>query len=371
MDIIFRPYVSKRAKENIKNYKYSCSDNSISNMIMQPFWNWSVNFLPMSLAPNSVTSIGLLSIIISYLVTLYYMPEMKGTPPTWLYYFNIFSIFFYQTMDALDGKQARRTQSSSGLGELFDHGCDAIITFFVVQTFQCSLQIGINEYSLFSILAIMFAFYTAQWEQYHTDVMTFGVIGVVETHFVMIIGHLITAIVGPHFWLETISISKYITLQYNHIVIIGMFIGSLSMFSQNAISVFKKCGKEKALSCLQDLIPVVVLIAICFIWNQKSGILYSSPHLFMSTFGYLMAFITGRLILARICGDRLFLFQNIMLPLALVFINFYWNLFDEVIFLKYYFIFVLITYLHFCYVIITTLSKVLGIKPFKVRPKSQ
>jgi len=323
LDFLLRPYVSKRAKENIKNYKYSCTDNSISNIIMQPYWNWSVNFLPMTLAPNSVTSIGLLSIIISYLVTLYYLPEMKGIPPVWLYYFNIFSIFFYQTMDALDGKQARRTQSSSGLGELFDHGCDAIITFFVVQTFLSCIQIGINELSLFSTLAIMFAFYTAQYEQYHTGVMSFGVIGVVETHFVMIIGHLISALYGPTFWVQSISITKLITLQYNEIVIIGMFIGSLSMFSQNIISVFKRCDKDTAVSSLKDLIPVVVLITFCWIWNTNTGILYKSPHLFMSIFGYLMAFISGRLILARICGDRLFLFQNIMIPLLLVAINFY------------------------------------------------
>lgn len=28
-------------------------------------------------------------------------------------------------MDAVDGKQARRTKSSSPLGQLFDHGCDS------------------------------------------------------------------------------------------------------------------------------------------------------------------------------------------------------------------------------------------------------
>jgi phosphatidylglycerophosphate synthase len=34
----------------------------------------------------------------------------------------------YQNLDALDGKQARRTGNSTPLGELFDHGCDAITT---------------------------------------------------------------------------------------------------------------------------------------------------------------------------------------------------------------------------------------------------
>lgn len=37
-----------------------------------------------------------------------------------------FCISTYLNMDAIDGKQARRTGTSSPLGELFDHGCDAI-----------------------------------------------------------------------------------------------------------------------------------------------------------------------------------------------------------------------------------------------------
>lgn len=35
-------------------------------------------------------------------------------------------MFIYQSLDAIDGKQARRTNSQSPLGELFDHGCDSV-----------------------------------------------------------------------------------------------------------------------------------------------------------------------------------------------------------------------------------------------------
>ena len=35
------------------------------------------------------------------------------------------SLFIYTSLDALDGKQARRTNSNTPLGELFDHTCDA------------------------------------------------------------------------------------------------------------------------------------------------------------------------------------------------------------------------------------------------------
>jgi choline/ethanolamine phosphotransferase len=37
-------------------------------------------------------------------------------------------LFIYQTLDAIDGKQARRTGNSNALGELFDHGCDSMST---------------------------------------------------------------------------------------------------------------------------------------------------------------------------------------------------------------------------------------------------
>lgn len=39
-----------------------------------------------------------------------------------MYAFNGWAVFFYLHLDCLDGKQARRTKSSSPLGQLFDHG---------------------------------------------------------------------------------------------------------------------------------------------------------------------------------------------------------------------------------------------------------
>ena len=38
------------------------------------------------------------------------------------YVFYAVCIWMYTALDAIDGKQARRTGTSSPLGELFDHG---------------------------------------------------------------------------------------------------------------------------------------------------------------------------------------------------------------------------------------------------------
>jgi len=45
------------------------------------------------------------------------------------------AMWIYSTCDNVDGKQARRTGSSSPLGELFDHGCDALDCSVIFSSF--------------------------------------------------------------------------------------------------------------------------------------------------------------------------------------------------------------------------------------------
>ena len=68
---------------------------------------------------------------------LVYDYTFKKNIPSWTFFFAAFCIFVYSTLDAIDGKQARRTKSSSPLGQLFDHGCDSFsITFFMLAICQ-------------------------------------------------------------------------------------------------------------------------------------------------------------------------------------------------------------------------------------------
>ncbi|KOB70742.1 Choline/ethanolaminephosphotransferase 1, partial [Operophtera brumata] len=46
------------------------------------------------------------------------------------------------SLDAIDGKQARRTGSQSPLGELFDHGCDSISTVFIALGACIAVKLG-------------------------------------------------------------------------------------------------------------------------------------------------------------------------------------------------------------------------------------
>lgn len=71
-----------------------------------------------------------------------FSPNGREEPPRWASALCALGLFFYQSLDAIDGKQARRTNSSSPLGELFDHGCDSISTVFVALSACISAQLG-------------------------------------------------------------------------------------------------------------------------------------------------------------------------------------------------------------------------------------
>lgn len=99
---------------------------------MNPFWEKTVSLVPLTVAPNTITLIGALLVIISQVVMLCHATTLDEDIPSWCFLFNAIAIFLYQTLDAIDGKQARRTKSSSPLGQLFDHGCDSFTMGFII-----------------------------------------------------------------------------------------------------------------------------------------------------------------------------------------------------------------------------------------------
>ncbi|KAL8649568.1 MAG: hypothetical protein Q9210_004322 [Variospora velana] len=107
---------------HLKSYKYSSVDKSlISRYILKHYWNGFVELLPLWLAPNMVTLLGFFCILANVILLEIFMPDLVGPGPSWLYYSFAFGVWMYSTMDNVDGKQARRTGQSSGLGELFEY----------------------------------------------------------------------------------------------------------------------------------------------------------------------------------------------------------------------------------------------------------
>jgi ethanolaminephosphotransferase len=89
-----------------------------------------------------ITLSGFGFIIVNFLTMLWYTPTLDQDCPPWVYASWAIGLFLYQTFDAVDGSQARRTRQSGPLGELFDHGVDAINTTLEVLLFSATMNLG-------------------------------------------------------------------------------------------------------------------------------------------------------------------------------------------------------------------------------------
>mmetsp|Transcript_28400 Transcript_28400/g.83526 ORF Transcript_28400/g.83526 Transcript_28400/m.83526 type:complete len:160 (-) Transcript_28400:930-1409(-) len=94
--------------------------------ILNPILTFLAYLLPPWLAPNAVTTLGGLHCTVMYAIMWYYSPNFDSVVPDWTLILSGYCTFAYYTFDCMDGKQARRTGTSSPLGQLFDHGFDCI-----------------------------------------------------------------------------------------------------------------------------------------------------------------------------------------------------------------------------------------------------
>ncbi|XP_069160875.1 cholinephosphotransferase 1-like isoform X4 [Procambarus clarkii] len=162
-------HLSNAQLRRLEEHKYSCASSSLMDPMMQKWWCWLVEQISMTLAPNLITIAGLFINIVTSLLLVYYSPDAKQEVPRWACFLCALGLFIYQSLDAIDGKQARRTGTSSPLGELFDHGCDSL----------------------------------------STGTLRFGYVDVTEAQFGVIIIHLITVIFGPGVWSVKVFLTDY------------------------------------------------------------------------------------------------------------------------------------------------------------------
>mmetsp|Transcript_14579 Transcript_14579/g.20605 ORF Transcript_14579/g.20605 Transcript_14579/m.20605 type:complete len:439 (-) Transcript_14579:230-1546(-) len=179
--------LTKEGLNNIANHKYTPGTYTILDTALNPIWAALTDLLPMSLAPNMVTTLGGLHCGLAYAVTWYYSPNFDLTVPDWVCVLNGYCIIAYYTLDCMDGKQARRTGTSSPLGQLFDHGFDCICNLAHLSNIAAFSMLGGSYYYFLIQATLQFCFFMAQWEEYYTHILphSSGNIGVTEVNYFM------------------------------------------------------------------------------------------------------------------------------------------------------------------------------------------
>ncbi|XP_023171218.2 cholinephosphotransferase 1 isoform X2 [Drosophila hydei] len=322
--------LSPQQLRKLSEHKYSCFSASLLDPLLQPWWNWLVSQTPLWLAPNLITIVGLILNIVTTLILICYSPNGVEPPPRWTCLLCALGLFVYQSLDSIDGKQARRTNTSSPLGELFDHGCDSISTIFVALSACISCQLGhYPNWLFFQCFCAIALFYCAHWQTYVSGTMRFGRIDVTEAQFSIIAIHLVSALLGPEIWLTKMPIAG---VSWNYTILVFITFGyTLNII--NFLKMFIEGGSGKngssvaGTSVLSPSIPLTLVVLPALMIAQKSpeNIFTEHASVFILAFGMVAAKITNKLVIAHMTKAEMEYLDWSLLGPALLFLNQYFN----------------------------------------------
>ncbi|KAK3015407.1 hypothetical protein RJ639_007479, partial [Escallonia herrerae] len=244
-----------------------------------------------------------------------FSPHLDSPPPRWVNFAHGLLLFLYQTFDAVDGKQARRTDSTSPLGELFDHGCDALGCALEALAFGSTAMCGRRTFWFWVISAI--PCYCATWERYFTNILILPTInGPTEGLMLIYVVHFITALIGAEWWVQQFGKSlpflswvPYIIEipTYGAVLFLVTVFAVIPTVSCNVYNIYKvvQARKGSMLLALAMLYPFAVLLIGVVVWDYLSpyDLMGNYPHLIVVGTGLAFGFLMGRMILAHLCDE--------------------------------------------------------------------
>ena len=267
LKVLFPPQILSTPQcETIKNHKYKSGEYTPIDLKLNPIWLKLTDFLPLWMAPNLVTLIGWFHIILLWLTIMIYQPTPDAPTPAWVLFLASYCIILYQTMDAMDGKQARRTGSSSPLGQLFDHGCDCTTVFLIIHSVTVVLGLAGTRWQLATVAMGIFTFFIAQWQEFHLHVLphAVGPFGVTEQQLIVSFFFFATALAGTGMWQS----SGY---GMSHVLALSQLGGMVATSAFSVSKVLKE--RSTAVTTASPLVHLVTPAMLCVIgvcWPSAS-----------------------------------------------------------------------------------------------------
>lgn len=375
-------YLTPQAVRRLPNYQYVGGDTSpLFKHVLSPFAGWCVdNLTPAWVAPNAITLLGLSWMILSYFVIWYWCPGLYEAnedvanvadayvaPESWfrkapsprppgsytvpgvIFLLNGVALLLYQTLDNMDGKQARKTGSSSPLGLLFDHGCDAMNLMLGSANWIAAMALvpgdmsdllgrtdhgNLQERSVIAaffggdavlaallVLCPMIAFYVATWEQYHTGQMFLPPFNGPSEGLIMGAAlSFISFLWGPMYWQGTTWADGAITRLTsvggtNTLDLEGLrgrvrnldliVLVSVLALAQEVLLKLVLVMRRHGLPALRTAVPNVLLVAFVFAMvRHEPTIFLRSPRVMLHLINGLFTEMTTQLLLCHVVGER-------------------------------------------------------------------
>ncbi|XP_078423788.1 cholinephosphotransferase 1-like isoform X1 [Cetorhinus maximus] len=324
--------LSEAQLKRLEEHQYRSAGRSLLEPPLQRFWVWLLERVPPWLAPNSITLIGLACNLLSCLLLVYHCPQGREQAPAYVYLLCGLGLFIYQSLDAIDGKQARRTNSSSPLGELFDHGCDSFSTVMVGLGSCLAVRLGSDSDLMFFCCFIgIFMFYCAHWQTYVSGSLRFGKIDVTEAQICIMLIFFLSAIGGGTLWDYQIPV---LGLRVKMLPVFGIIAGAIYS-CVNYFRVIFSGGTGKNGSTIAGTsvlspslhIGLVIIMAIMIYKKSTTRLFEDHPCLYVLMFGCVASKITNKLVVAHMSKSKVKLQDTAFIGPGLLFLNQYFNSF--------------------------------------------
>ncbi|KAH6936042.1 hypothetical protein HPB50_012818 [Hyalomma asiaticum] len=295
--------------------------------------------------------------------------------PRWAFLLCALGLFVYQTLDACDGKQARRTGTNSPLGELFDHGCDSISTVFVALAVCIAVKLGSYPgWMFFQCFVAITLFYCAHWQTYVSGTLRFGKFDVTEAQFSVMMIHIISAVFGSDIWATKLPLFN-VELRLLPVAT-ALSVSIIMCYTDIAVILSGGVGKNGSTvagtSVLSPSIPIALVVVPAFIIYQKSSssIYENHPCLYIIAFGMVAAKVTNRLVVAHMCRSEMDYMDSALLGPGMLFLNQYFNTFiNEYIILLVCLVYSVADLLHYSVIVCNQICAHLQIPLLRIVPK--
>jgi len=324
-------YLNADARKNLLQYQYRGSDNSLLyRYALSPFAQYCVDtFVPKSVAPNTITFVALMWMVTAYVAGWVYVPtlEAEEEAPRWIFLWTAVSLLAYQTLDNMDGKQARKTGSSSPLGLLFDHGCDAINSIFGSANWIIAMGLSLHDDMLAVLVLIMMPyclFFVATWEEYYVGELILPIFnGPSEGLFLGVAFHLTSYFKGTSFWKGTEwydAISSFVPsavlpdapMRNMDLIVLATLLGGLQELVLKTVSVTKKYQ-----GATYSLVPFVTFfVGFTTVGWMDPNVWTKNPRTSLHLSMVLFVDMTTALMLAHMTEQKFTWFRWQLLPLV-------------------------------------------------------
>ena len=294
-------------------------------------------------------------------------------------------------MDNVDGKQARRTGTSSGLGELFDHGIDSLNCTLASLCETAAMGLGPTKTGAFTALVPCLPMFFSTWETYHTHTLYLGYInGPTEGLILACTIMIISGYYGPQIWTYKVADilglkEVFADLSFRDLwvptLLFSFFVAHLPECVRNVVKARRK-AKLPVLPVFLDWTPMLVY---CFgtgawLFSPYSSLLsHNRLVLFCLTMSFVFGRLTTKIILHHLVRQPFPYWTVMLVPLlgGAVLANLprlglpQITPTLEVWYLRGYFVFAVTAYMRWALLTINKICAFLDINCLTIKPKTQ